>query len=76
MEEIKFTNDRKLIDYDLLKKENYELMIKSEDNDILVEQVDSLRRICDKLEEEKKRAVFREQLIKMHLTNILDNPDY
>jgi hypothetical protein len=32
VEELKFLTDRKLLDYDELKKENYELAIKAEDN--------------------------------------------
>jgi hypothetical protein len=71
VEELKFLTDRKLLDYDELKKENYELAIKAEDNEILTEQVENLRKICDKLEEEKKHAVFREELIKMHLGNLM-----
>jgi hypothetical protein len=35
--------------------------------------VENLRKICDKLEEEKKHAVFREELIKMHLGNLVEN---
>jgi hypothetical protein len=35
VEELKFSADRKLLDYDELKKENYELAIKAEDNEIL-----------------------------------------
>jgi hypothetical protein len=35
-------------------------------------QVEGLRLICDRLEEERKRAVFNEELIKMQLTNILE----
>jgi hypothetical protein len=71
VEELKFLTDRKLLDYDELKKENYELAIKAEDNEILTEQVENLHKICDKLEEEKKQAVFREELIKMHLGNLM-----
>lgn len=71
VEELKFLTDRKLLDYDELKKENYELAIKAEDNEILTEQVENLRKICDKLEDEKKHAVFREELIKMHLGNLV-----
>lgn len=63
--------DRKLLDYDELKRENYELALKAEDAEMLNEQVDNLRKICDKLEEEKKQATFREELIKMHLGNML-----
>lgn len=35
------------------------------------EQVETLRRICDKLEEEKKIAVFREEAIKIRLSNLV-----
>lgn len=59
IEELKFLNERKFLDYDELKKENFELQMKVEDMDILSEQVDTLRKICDKLEEEKKNTVFR-----------------
>jgi hypothetical protein len=52
-------NERKFLDYDELKKENFELQMKAEDMEILSEQVDTLRKICDKLEEEKKNTVFR-----------------
>jgi hypothetical protein len=60
-------NERKYLDYDELKKENFELQMKVEDMDVLNDQLESLRKICDKLEEEKKNSVFREEVLRMQL---------
>lgn len=38
-----------------------------EDNSFLNDQLDTLRRICDKLEEEKQEAVFKEEAIRVQL---------
>ena len=35
------------------------------------EQVETLRSLCDKLEEEKKIAVFREEAIRIRLANLM-----
>ena len=54
VEELKFLNERKFMDYDELKRDNYELQLKLDDTEFAIEQVDELREICDKLEQEKK----------------------
>ncbi len=33
--------------------------MKTEDNDFVYKQLDSMRKLCDKLENEKKDAIFR-----------------
>ena len=38
-----------------------------EDYEILTEQIDTLRRICDKLEEEKKIAILREETLRLQI---------
>jgi hypothetical protein len=43
------------------------LQIKAEDLDVLNDQLETLRKICDKLEEEKKNSVFREEVLRMQL---------
>ena len=43
-----------------------------EDYDYINEQVDTLRKICDKLEEQKKIAVFREEAIRIRLSNLVN----
>lgn len=39
------------MDYDELKRENYELQLRLEDAEYAGDQVDELREICDKLEQ-------------------------
>ena len=43
MEELKFLNDRKFMDYDDMKKENYELKLKLEDVEFTMDQVQELQ---------------------------------
>lgn len=43
-----------------MKKMNFELQLKVEEYEALGDQLETLRRICDKLEEEKKNSVFKE----------------
>lgn len=71
IEELRFNDDRKQLDLEEMKKENFELNLKMEDYEFVSEQVETLRRICDKLEEEKKIAVFREEAIKIRLSNLV-----
>lgn len=67
VEELKFLNERKLMDNDELKRQNYELQLKFEDAQFASQQVDDLRQICDKLEQEKKDVLFREQILKVQI---------
>lgn len=39
--------------------------------EVVQDQVETLRKICDKLEEEKKIAVFREQAVRIRLANLI-----
>lgn len=71
VEELKFLNERKFMDFDELKKDNYELQLKLDDAEYAMDQVDELREICDKLEMEKKDALFREEAIKLQLDSLL-----
>jgi hypothetical protein len=59
IEELKFLNERKYMDYDEMKKTNFELQLKVEEYETLSDQLETLRKVCDKLEDEKKNAVFR-----------------
>ena len=71
LEELKFLQERRFLDYDEIKKENFELEMRMEDYEILSEQIDTLRRICDKLEEEKKIAILREETLRLQIENIV-----
>lgn len=43
------------------------MQLRLEEMDVVEEQVEELRVICDKLEQEKKEAVFREEVLKVQL---------
>lgn len=58
------------MDYDEMKKMNFELQLKVEEYEALGDQVETLRRICDKLEQEKKNSVFKEQVLRMQIENL------
>ena len=45
--------------------------MKIDDYDILNEQLEILRRECDKLEEEKKISVLREETLRMQIQNLI-----
>lgn len=47
------------MDYDEMKKTVFELQLKVEESETLSDQLETLRKVCDKLEDEKKNAVFR-----------------
>ena len=47
--------------------------IRMEDNAFLTEQLDTLRKICDKLEEEKQDAVYRMEGVRVQLENVMDS---
>ena len=78
VQELKFMNERKFMDYDELKRQNYQLQLKAEDGMFASEQVDELRSICDKLEQEKKDALWRQQMMRNQLNNFmsLEDEDY
>lgn len=42
-----------------------------EDYELLNEQLETLRRICDKLEEEKKIIILREETLRIQIENLL-----
>ena len=56
-----------------MKKINYDLQIKADELDIINEQMDALRKICDKLEEEKKQSVFREESLRMRIESLANS---
>lgn len=72
LEELKFMYEQKQIDYEELHKNNIALELKSEDYDYISEQVETLRKICDKLEDEKKRAEFEYEAITLKIENAIE----
>jgi len=58
-----------------LKKARYELELKTEDNDFVYRQLNEVRSVCARLEEEKKDAVFREEALKLQLENLIESED-
>lgn len=64
--------EQKQIDYEELHKNNIALQLKSEDYDYISEQVEALRKICDKLEDEKKRAEFEYEAIALKIENAIE----
>jgi hypothetical protein len=75
MEELKFNEERRRLDFEEVRKENLGLHIKMEDYEFVSDQVENLRKICDKLEEEKKIAVFREEAIRLRLSNFVNKTE-
>lgn len=65
--------ERNMLDYEELKKENYEMEIRLDDNNFLNEQLDTLRKICDKLEDEKQQAVFKEEAVRVQLEGVVNS---
>lgn len=68
---MKFTEDQKNLDIEQMRRQNLELHLKMEEYDYINEQVDTLRKICDKLQEQKKIAVFRQEAIRVRLSNLI-----
>lgn len=60
VEEMRFNEDRRKMDFEQMQKQNLELKLSMQQLEVVQDQVETLRKICDKLEEEKKIAVFRE----------------
>ncbi len=71
VQEMKFTEDQKNLDIEQMRRQNLELHLKMEEYDYINEQVDTLRKICDKLQEQKKIAVFRQEAIRVRLSNLI-----
>lgn len=55
------------MDYDEMKKNNFELQLKVEEFQTLSDQLDTIRKVCDNLQDEKKNAVFREEVLRMQV---------
>lgn len=63
--------DHKVLELDEMKKASYQMELKADDYEFVYRQLQEVRGKCERLEEERKDAVFREEAIKIQLENLL-----
>jgi chromosome segregation ATPase len=73
IEEMRFEFDNRMLDYDELKRENYELRIRDEDRETIMLRIEEMQEQLEQLQSQKQEAQFRLDSVEMQLTSLHNN---